>query len=279
MTNAPAAPASPAANSTAAPIERGSPAFWYGQMARDGAPADVLARFATEHGLPFDKNPSPAPLKVTPNSELEHKVSALLDEKPSVHDTKPGSAGWFLQDMRSSGASEADIAAAAREMGLDPADLNKPAGDDVDAYLQSIGSPPAKAGEFALPAIEADSNGELAERHKEFSSWLEAAKFEKSVGNAVAKYAADFERQWSKMSEADRNVHVAQVTSNLRSVFGKDYAESIAAGQALVRETDARTGGKLSAWLESSGAGNDMRTIVHVCQHAMRLKGRKTAAA
>lgn len=264
---------------TPAALERGSPAFWFQQMSTDGAPPEVLQAFAAQHGLPFDKSPSPAPIKVTPSTELEGKVSALLDEKPSATNTKPGSAGWFLQDMRNSGASEADIAAAAREMGIDPADLNKPAGDNVDAYLQSIGSPPAKAGEFALPPIEADGNGELAERHKEFSSWLEAAKFEKSVGNAVAQYAADFERQWSKMSEADRNVHVAQVTSNLRSVFGASYAESIAAGQALVRETDAKTGGKLSAWLESSGAGNDMRTIVHVCQHAMRLKGRKTAAA
>ena len=268
------------ANSPAAPIERGSPGFWYSQMARDGAPADVLAKFATEHRLVFDATPAqPAPIKVTPSTELEGKVSALLDEKPSATNTKPGSAGWFLQDMRNSGASEADIAQAAKELGIDPADLNKPAGDNVDAYLQSIGSPPAKAGEFALPQIEADSNGELAERHKEFSGWLEAAKFEQAVGNAVAQYAADFERQWSTMSEADRNVHVATVNANLRSVFGASYAESIAAGQALVRETDAKTGGKLSAWLESSGAGNDMRTIVHVCQHAMRLKGRKAAAA
>lgn len=276
----PAAPASNTQTDNSAP-ERGGAGWWYQQLARDGAPADVLAKFATENRLVFDQTPSvPAQsttIRVAPNTEQEAAVRSVLGNAPTSHEARQ--AAQMIEHMRAKGASEADIRQAMVELGMDPA--APPSGNDpVGEHLAAQGAKPAeRPTDYQLPKIEIENAGEMIEAAGIFREFLHAARFTPEIGSACANFAAQAEKQWAKLDDAGRAMHVRNTESSLQSLFKSEYPQAMEAARQLVREVNGKCGGRLIPWLEETGAGNDVRLVAQVARQAMLMRGRTTQAA
>lgn len=260
--------------------EIGSPSYFVRQMQIANAPPQVIAEYQAKHGLTSAPagTTTPAP---TPPTEPVHSASPAPAAPGRIGGPGSDPAHW-LDQMKAAGAGEAQIAQAARELGLSDEQYAamKAGADGAEAHLTALGFPPASSPQdFSLPPLTVEGgDAELIAATKEVQGWLHSAKLTPEIGNAIAKEAAAYQQRWDKMSDAERTLDVRNTQAMLQRMWGAQYAETLEATQALVRELDTKAGGRLVEWLEVSGAGNSLQVAAQLGLHAMRLKARQPEA-
>jgi hypothetical protein len=146
--------------------------------------------------------------------------------------------------------------------------------DAVDAYLQSIGLPPAKPSEYVLPPLGQSSAAETAQVDSMVRGWFATAKLPAGVGNYIAAEADRFAAAWARMSPAERELAERTSTAQLQRVLGDRYEEALSRARDLIHEVDAKHGGKLIPYLERSGVLNHTGIVMQIVMHADRLASR-----
>lgn len=261
-------------NMPAAAPELGSPAYWITEMQKAGAPQAAVAEYATKHGLSLPGAAQPTD-GTPPTEQVVHKATP----SPVPPNSGPSAAAW-LDQMKASGAPQEELRKAAHELGMTPAEYDSlNAGPTaLDEHLTRIGFAPAESPlAFSMPKVAGDTPAEIVANDMAFREVLHEARFPVEIGNAVAAQAAAYEQKWQAMSESDRAVEANNSRAMLARLWGADYQSNLAGVQQFVEELDAKVGGKLIPWLESSGVGNSVNVAAQLAQHVARIKARAPA--
>lgn len=228
-------------NTPGAAPELGSPQ-WVSEMSKAGAPAAEIAKHQAQHNITAAPSGNPASSAPATPTEPVHNVSPAP--------TAPGRTGGpgsepahFLDQMEKAGASPDALAQAARELGVsdEPYAAMKAGPDGAEAHLTALRFPPASSPQdFSLPPLQVEGgDAELIAATKEVQGWLHSAKLTPEIGSAIAKEAAAYQQRWERMSDAERALDVRNTQAMLQRMWGAQYAETLEATQALVREIDA----------------------------------------
>src|SRR3954463_13093216 len=115
---------------------------------------------------------------------------------------------------------------------------------------------------------------ELRAAEKTVTAWLIDSKLPAGVANSIVAEVAKSGPQWQAMSELQRTLHNQSTVAKLERLWKGDYAANLQLVRGYVAELDKRHGGRVTAFLEDSGAGSNMAVLVQLHLHARRLAAR-----
>lgn len=145
--------------------------------------------------------------------------------------------------------------------------------NDVEAMFDAVHAP-ARPDQYALPQLAQPGQEltaeEVAQFDREARTWLSEAGFPREIGSALASEVARVGEHQRDANDQARAAYAAKEQQHLRGMWGAQYAQRLALARDLVRALDARHDGRISEYLEETGAGNSAFRCRDPCRACYR---------